>query len=299
MKASGTVRADLMDTLLHATAVDAEQFRNLVVKLMSEPPKDGKADSLLVNLRLDASAYLESTEKGGKMVWRLTDPPILTAEHAFKHRSGAQLNTLKGIERFISWAELGHKPRDEDVYWIHEGIMEQYGTEDDNPRTGEKDLVRCGDPRMTTLIMSKLIRGAINELATKDIPKEVMDVIGVDMKKLWTAWYKWRYSQGDGDPLFAEESQMSWEEYQEAHPVCELCGLPGRLGNPLERMHMISAGADATVYEEAWTWLRAHHNHHRGEQHQQGWQKIFQLYPHIKPKYDRAQEKWNERRAKV
>ncbi|MCK5344430.1 MAG: hypothetical protein KAR20_13540, partial [Candidatus Heimdallarchaeota archaeon] len=115
---------------------------------------------------------------------------------------------------------------------------------------------------------------------------EILRTIGHDMKNLWSNWYSWRYDQ-EKDPLFEAESEMTWVKYKELHPVCELCALAGVDSDPLERMHIISAGADQTIYEMPWNWTAAHRSHHT-LQHSEGWEIIEKSYPHIKGKIKRA-----------
>ncbi|MCK4818230.1 hypothetical protein KA005_20845 [bacterium] len=172
------------------------------------------------------------------------------------------------------------------MYWIHEGSLEKYSIWGTNPLSGNNLPKRTSDPSMTTTEMAKIVEGALNHLASLDIPEEILISIGHDMKNLWSNWYSWRYNQEKG-PLFEAENEMTWEKYKELHPVCELCALPGVDTDPIERMHIISAGADQTIYEMPWNWIASHRSHHN-LQHNEGWEIIERSYPHIKGKIKRA-----------
>jgi len=198
-----------------------------------------------------------------------------------------QRNTLWGICNFIFQAQNGHKPNQEELYNVYYAILEKYGKAVENPITGVKHYITLTDPRMTKRDVAKLIEGALNELAMCDIPYEVLQEIGGEMKKLWKAWYNWRWNIAKEDPLFEEEQNMTWEEYKAKHPVCEITGEPGEV----ERVHIISKGADETIYEYPWNWFAASHRIHV-LQHKKGWDFIIKLYPHIKGKIERARREY-------
>ncbi len=245
-----------------------------------------KANSENPDLNFELIGKGKITAKNSSIFLLFEDMPFLRVETIKKRRTTSQHTTLRGIERFIFYAENGYEPTADDMYWIHEGLLEKYSTWVTNPRSGVSLPKRTSDPSMTTTEMAKIVEGALNELASKDIPKEVLDSIGHKMKTLWENWYIWRYNQNK-DPLFEVENGMSWEKYRELHPVCELCGLKGVPDNPIERMHIISAGADKAIYEMPWNWIASHRSHHQ-LQHNEGWDIISRTYPHIKGKLKRA-----------
>ena len=257
---------------------DQKEFIKPVVNALLKKPET-------VNIEIDAKAVLFSA-KGPYLKFLFTEAPTIRIEHIRTKRSLSQNSTLRGIERFIFIAENGYEPRGNDTYWIHEGLLEKYSTWMTNPRTGVSVPKRTSDPSMSTVEMAKIIEGALTELSSMDIPQTVLDSIGHDMKKLWEAWYAWRYGQ-EKDPLFEIEQTLTWEKYKELHPVCELCGLKGTVDNPIERMHIISAGSDLKNYEMPWNWIASHRSHHT-LQHNEGWDIIERSYPHIVGKLRRA-----------
>ncbi len=212
--------------------------------------------------------------------------PLLRMDTVGNRRTSNQNTTLRGVERFIFIAESGYKPTQDDLYWIHEGLLERYSPWVTNPRSGISTPKRTSDPSMTTVEMAKIVQGALNELGTMEVPDEILNEIGHDMKKLWENWHRWRYEQ-DNDPLFNAESELGWDKYKELHPVCELCGLPDNEYDPLIQMHIISKGSDTAIREMPWNWLRSHNSHHI-LQHNEGWEIIEKSYPHIVGKLKRA-----------
>jgi len=81
----------------------------------------------------------------------------------------------------------------------------------------------------------------------------------------------------------------SWNEYKRRIPFCEFSFFTSSMLDPLERMHIISAGANGVIYEEPWNWIHARHSIHM-EQHQYGWNYIIKRYPHMEPRIKFAKE---------
>ena len=282
---NGRASVELVDTIEGVgitvkVPADQKQFIRKMVEHCLRSKKE-----LLLDLSLEVKAEMMSAI-GSDIAFRFIENPLLRVATVSTRRSSSQNSTLRGIERFIFIASNGFEPSKEDTYWIHEGLLEKYSTWITNPLTGVNLPKRTADPSMSTTEMAKIVEGALNDLASSDIPEAVLKIIGHDMKKLWTGWYAWRYDQ-EKDPLFEAENEMTWEKYKELHPVCELCALAGVDTDPIERMHIISAGADETIYEMPWNWIAAHRSHHT-LQHSEGWDIIERSYSHIKGKIKRA-----------
>jgi hypothetical protein len=272
-----------------------EAWKNGLRKVLTSYLTKEEGKRPVMELTMKVECEILGTKQGGIINVGFIDLPDVYLEVKYREAAKAQITTLRGLERFIFWATEGYKSRgDRDIFYIHEAIIEQFSREVVNPLTGQKQMMRTSDPNMDTKTMARMIEGALNWLMTLDIPDEVQRVAGKDMKELWENWYKWRYSQGEKDPLFDEERTYTWEAYQEVHPVCELCGLPAGYNDPLERMHIISAGADGTIYEEPWNWLHSHRSHH-ALQHNEGWENVVKAFPVIKDKITRARAVWDRK----
>lgn len=224
--------------------------------------------------------------------------PTIQVDEVKHPRTLLQNATLRGIERFICWAQNNRKPAHDDpeLYWIHEGILEAYSKHEKNPKTGRVEPIRTSDPRMTKKLMARLIEGALDELGQQQIPRPLLEVIGHDMESLWIRWYKWIGSK-DAEWYRDAFPVKSWDEYVRRHPACEFSFQPPTEEEPLERIHIISAGADGTIYEEPWNWLRGKHKFHQ-MQHDHGWDYVLKHHPHLKDKVERAREIWHERNDK-
>ena len=282
---NGRAMVELKDTIEGiglTVKVPADQ-KKFIRELVTHCTKSTK--EVLLDLSLNVKASMLSAI-GSDLAFQFTENPLLRISTVSFRRTNNQNSTLRGIERFFFIATNGYEPTKDDMYWIHEGFLEKHSVWVTNPLTGISLPKRTSDPSMTTTEMAKIVEGALNELASSDIPADVLKSIGHDMKKLWEDWYSWRYNQ-EKDPLLEAESEMTWEKYKELHPVCELCALAGVDTDPIERMHIVSAGADSTIYEMPYNWIAAHRSHHT-LQHSEGWEIIERSYPHIKGKIKRA-----------
>jgi len=244
-------------------------------------------DNLKKPLSLLLSVKGEVNEsRPGAFTLVITDKIKVTLDRHYPARSMLQHRTLRMIEKWIYYADEHKYPkRNDDIFWIHEGLLEEYAPKLKNPDTGLEKPKRSSD--LTTAEMAWVINGALTTLASKEIPNSIRHSIDSDMADLWDEMYKWRYSHKD-DPF--SDKYHTWDEYREAHPVCEFSRKHGTTGDPLVRSHIISAGADGTLYEEPWNWIHCLQSIHQ-RQHTEGWAAVLESFPHMKEKIQRAKEK--------
>ncbi len=264
----------------HLTVGVGEHFKSKFIDLIKNKDKPFK-------LELEGKVSIAGTEPGGILHLSLADQPFLLLTEFKEPRSRKQENTLRGLERFIATAIMDRKASDEEVDEIHEAIIDEIMPIKTNTYSGERHHKRTSDA--TVVEMARCIEHAINWLCTLDIPDWLVESAGKDMHALWDGWYRWRYKQ-ELDPLYDDEMAMDWTKYCEHHQVCELCFQPDIPGDPLERAHIVSGGANIAAYEKPWNWLRIHHSHHVPVQHQHGWDAITKEFPHIIGKLNRARQ---------
>lgn len=295
MKSRGKAQIFMKQNECHVRILKSyhENFYDIITKWSKSEQKYD------FNLEIGLTGTLEKFESGGVFRFKLKETPTFSMqkEHTFSTRN--QMNTLRGIERFIAWAQLGYRPKEEDMYWIHEEIIHHASKWIENPVTNMKEPMRTSDPRMDSRTMSFLIQYAMDLLAVQDIPREVLSNIGDDLMSLWDTWYKWRYSLGVDDPIFESEKDCTWEKYKENHPVCELCGQPEKENDALERAHIVSVGSRTDLFNKSWNWIRIHHSHHHAMHADKdgtfiGWDNIIASYPFIEGKINRAKELANK-----
>ncbi len=240
-----------------------------------------------IDITITAQAKLSRTQSGGILMFETTNRDIFIEQH-FKKRSLNQENTLRGIERFIFWADEGRKPLSHETYYIHEALLQLYSPEVENPVTGVSSPMRTNDPKMTTKIMADLINGALNHLYEKEIDDDVATAIGIDVKAVFSNWYNSIYKLSEEEIIEHESKYSTWEIYKQHHPICELCGKPYSEHEPLVRMHLVAGlGKDSIAYDEPWSYVRACISHHTF-QHNNGWNDLLKAFPSIKLKWERA-----------
>lgn len=294
MRSRGRVDAYIKEGMLHIKIL--KNFQDNFLHILGDNLKrKEKGEKPEYDIDLSFTGTIESIEAGGIVRFKFTDLPLVTLDRQKSISSRDQMNTLRGIERFIAWSELGYKPKDDDLYFIHEEIIHRASRWDKNPVTGNNEPIRTSDPRMDSATMYNIIQYALDLLSQQDIPHSVLMSIGDDMRDLWDSWYKWRYDQGDADPLFDKDKATTWENYCENHPVCELCGLPNKENDPLERAHIVSVGSRLDLFNASWNWLRIHHSHHHLMHADRsgdfiGWDAVIQHFPFIKGKIERAKK---------
>jgi hypothetical protein len=119
-------------------------------------------------------------------------------------------------------------------------------------------------------------------------------VPAVAIKDIWILFTDWRFGQ-EKDPL--EGTYYGPEDYKEKHPCCEACGRyllttdkEGTDQHAGELAHIVSVGAGGGARDD-WLWLILCSKCHLCIQHANGWEELLTLYPHIRPKVDRARER--------
>jgi hypothetical protein len=256
-----------------------DNFKRFLVKAFKQQKK--------IDISLKLSGMIDSLESGGVLVLKASkDNFSITITPHRERRSLSQNDTLRGLERFIYWAENGVQATEEEMYYIHEALVEKYSVPVTNPINGKTEQKRTSDPTMTTSEMARIIEGAINELSSMDIPDEILESAEEEIGNLFKNWYKWIDSE-EGQAYLKRFPIKTWEEYCARHPVCEFCGVGGSNADPLERIHIITKGAREDLYKKPWNWIRGHHRHHVW-MHNKGWEEVLKEYPHMRKKVEQA-----------
>ncbi len=241
-----------------------------------------------LSFTITGEAFLETTENPRLLLLSGGDGGCdLMLETWYQKRSLTQLNTLKALESLIYQIDYQRKPKSSDLDFIHQGILEMANIKIENPWTKHVSLVRTSMAECTTSHMNRFIEVALEELSLRDLEDDIRDAMfDRPISEIFKTWYKKRIVENDLDDI-------SWNEYRKRIPYCEFTFKPSVEGNPLERMHIISAGKDKMLYEKPWNWIHAQRHIHQ-KQHQYGWDAIMQDYPHIVPKIKRARERASE-----
>jgi len=138
---------------------------------------------------------------------------------------------------------------------------------------------------LTTVEFANFIQAIVIECQTH--------VPAVEIRDIWILFTEWRFAQ-EKDPL--EGTYYGPEDYKEKHPCCEACGGyllttdgSGDLQHGGQLAHIVSVGAGGAHPD--WDWLMLCTKCHLCTQHANGWEDLLTLYPHLRPKVDRARER--------
>jgi len=159
----------------------------------------------------------------------------------------------------------------------------------DLPRDEYKGIfVSRSSGELTTVEFARFIQAIVIECQTH--------VPAVEIRDIWILFTEWRFAQ-EKDPL--EGTYYGPEDYKEKHPCCEGCGRyllttdkEGTDHHAGELAHIVSVGAGGGVgSRDDWIWLMLCTKCHLCTQHANGWEDLLTLYPHLRPKVDRARER--------
>lgn len=247
-----------------------------------------KAVGQSVNITMSAQAVLTGTAVPRTLHLQLKDPFSGHVSMSRGRRTKRQNDTLRGIERMIFFAQNGREPMNGELVYIHEGILDTFSPRTENPISGNKLPMRTSDDAMSTADMSRIIQGALLWLMEQDIPTEVYEAIGEDMRQLWASWYEWRENSDEAEPLRKED--LTYGDYATTHPVCEITTDISRPSDPLVIAHIISRGANESAISKSWNWLRIKDSLHR-KQHAEGWDAILPTAPErVRKKVEKARK---------
>lgn len=254
-----------------------EDYKSSFIELIKSEKK--------ISVTIEFSGTIISTSAPG-IITMLPGNIEIKASKEKKEKTRKQQNLLRAIERLIFFADNNREAMSSEINNIHEALLELYAPRKPSPLGDGEIIVRTGDPELTTKGMARIIWGAWNELCMLDIPKEVSDAIGNDLKNVWEAVKDWKYNKFY--EIFREiEKDFNEKKYRIANPVCEFCGRQGTVEDPLVRIHLLSKGADVTTYENPRYYIIGHDSIHK-RIHATGWSKVLIDYPHIKRRYDDA-----------
>lgn len=179
---------------------------------------------------------------------------------------------LLSIMSMEVYQEFGHE---EDLY---QDMLDLYAPKSISRLSGKARNITSSN--MNTVQMSVLIEGVFRTLAEIGIevtePQQIADY--------WVEWYTWRGKQKE-DPM--AETYESIQDYNEKVCYCEAC-LKFLRPDDGEVAHIVSKGAHGI--DHGYNLLRLCTEHHIMLQHQKGWTKLIEAFPHLRWRVDRARE---------
>ena len=243
--------------------------------------KEGKP----VNFTMTFTATITGMKPGGVIELSPTagEESIVLLETHYRKRTIKQLNPLKALEAFIFWCQEGEYPQKSEELWlIHEAIMEAVNVRADSPFGDRGVLITCRSPLCTREIMNKYIEFALQILAGQDIDNNLKDKLFTDLplSDLFNTWIRQRMVEKDISEI------TGYEEFAKRFPFCMATFYAGE---DLDIAHIQSKGARPDLADNPQNWLRLKHSIHM-LQHSSGWDAVLEEFPHLKPVVDKARE---------
>jgi hypothetical protein len=198
---------------------------------------------------------------------------VVTVE-APERDDGGMRGLFWSLVRLLALESYGESGADAEES-IYQGLIEAYAPPLSSFRghIGRRSWSRCD-----TKGKCQLIEGAIVEVCACGMNYQN----AVSVVNLMMEWRNWRYRQKE-DPVIHETA----DAYRANTPICEACNL--RPGQHLAHINSRGAGAEAF---QAWNIFHFCQPCHMELQHQKGWGRMVELYPHLIPKIDKAREKF-------
>jgi hypothetical protein len=147
------------------------------------------------------------------------------------------------------------------------------------------NMVKKSSDDLTTVEMARVIQGVFVENYQRADPADLSDI--------YVLWSDWRYNKAEVDPLGG--TYPTEADYRAKQPICEICCRPFTEDEQGELLHIVAQGAGGPDNDD--NRFFACHECHRAQQHQNGWNFLLGLYPHVKGKVKRALELYGKGEA--
>jgi len=177
----------------------------------------------------------------------------------------------------------GRLPDEDEKYALYLDLLEEYADKTPSRLNGKLRSVHISESN--SMEGARFIDGLLFHLAnycdlTYDTQVTVNDVM--------QEWHEWRGGL-EKDPMDYADLEctklLTEAQWRERHPVSEASGK----SSSIELAHIVSRGSDAADIGEAWNWLALLREEHM-EQHQIGWDRFLQVYPHLRGRVARARK---------
>jgi hypothetical protein len=218
--------------------------------------------------------------------------PEYTLEIAARDRTFKQNRAIWALITVIFRSMHGRKPTEEEKHDLYLDVLDMYAEKVPNRFTGalrpvhlsESDVYQAG--KIVTHLIDVLIEYCDLSGTMDESGKDISADLQADVRTIFNRWQEWRGGLAR-DPLDYDEegNELDLVAWMEKHRVSDATGLnPGNL----QLCHIVSRGADEADIDRPWNWLRLEEPLHIGVQHQNGWERLLQAYPHLRSRVLRA-----------
>lgn len=218
--------------------------------------------------------------------------PEYTLDVPAREKTALQVRTVWALVTVIFRSMHGRKPTNEEKYDLYLDVLDMYAEKVPNRFNGSLRPVHLSDSdvyqagKIITALLQVLVEYCDLNNVMDESEKPIGDELQATVRTVFNRWTMWRGEQAR-DPLDYDEegNELDIVAWLEKHPVSDATGTnPGNL----QLCHIVSRGANAATIDHSWNWLRLEESLHIGEQHQHGWERLLQAYPHLRSRVLRA-----------
>lgn len=209
----------------------------------------------------------------------------VTAEIKRVNKTYEQIKLAWALISICCEINYGHKPVGDEADNMCQALYKMFAEEYEwqNPLTGEIEKNKITMSKMSKAQMCAFINNIINYLA-QDCDLNTTQQIGV--KEIFEQYMSFRSElKEDFVDMDAEGNYISIEEFRRINTISFASGM----GGALELAHIVSRGTAPQFEECSWNVMMLTPEEHK-LQHQAGWEKFLEIYPHLRGRVERARK---------
>lgn len=208
----------------------------------------------------------------------------MTAQVNRARKSFEQVKAVFALIEIIFQTDHGRKPTEHEKALYYSWLLNEYG---------EREMVSVSgsEPSHQVVSLSSMSREQASRFISALIAHvcercDIPEHLAVEVSTLIESFVSFK-GMMDVDSTDMDASG----EYVSVGRWCELNNYSHASGSTgsLEIAHIVSKGTAPQFRDCVWNFLRLTHDEHM-EQHKKGWDYMFNLYPHIKGRVQRARE---------
>ena len=215
-------------------------------------------------------------ENNGKYV-------TVTVNYARGNKTYDQVKTVWALIEIYFEAEYNRKPTPTESANMYMSFIQQYADTEQSLIDPSKEIYVTLS-NMSKEQAARFIQNIMNDIIVKC---KLSESLQCDVKELYEAFVQYKGTLPT-DPVDYDKNGvlLNKEDWVKMNPCSHASGFT----NCLEIAHIVSKGSDEEDRYECWNWLMLTHEEHIGIQHQNGWEELIEIYPHIGGRVKRARE---------
>ena len=194
-----------------------------------------------------------------------------------------QVKTVWGLIEIYFESQYNRKPTKTESANMYMSFIQQYADTEQSLIDPSKE-VYVTLSNMSKEQAARFIQNIMNDII---VECKLSEGLQCDVKELYEAFIQYKGTLPK-DPVDYDKNGvlLNREDWVKMNPCSHASGVT----KGLEVAHIVSKGSDEEDRYECWNWLMLTHEEHIGIQHQNGWEELIELYPHIEGRVKRARE---------